>query len=118
MIFEIKRMEDNRYGCIIFSTSYINPFDNIKEIEEELKNDNYEGDVIFDVYLSHINENKRYIEGYFNGISFEKDKFKWLTTVNDNIKKISNNFLNNNQKYLEDSLLTTVDKMMISINNN
>ncbi|MDN5343638.1 MULTISPECIES: type II toxin-antitoxin system RnlB family antitoxin [Oceanotoga] len=111
--FKIRKIKNERYEYIILSISYINPFNELKKIEKKLKAKNYKGYVIFDLYLSHANDDYRFAEGFFNGECFEKSKFKWLSEINKSIKKISNEFFYINHKYIDNSLLSSVDKMYL-----
>lgn len=111
--FKIKKIKNERYEYFILSVSYINPFNELEKIEKKLKGKNYKGYAIFDLYLSHANDAYRFAEGYFNGEHFEKAEFKWLSDVNKNIKEISNEFFYINPKYIDNSLLSSVDKIYL-----
>ncbi|WGS64657.1 type II toxin-antitoxin system RnlB family antitoxin [Marinitoga aeolica] len=111
--FKIIKIKNEKYEFMILSISYINPFDELEKIEKKLKKKNYKGYVIFDLYLSHANNDYRFAEGYFNGEHFVKSEFKWLSKANENIKKISNKFFYTHPEYIDNSLLSSVDKLYL-----
>ena len=109
--FSILDIEDEKYKYLILSNSYVNPLNDIDEIEKVLGG--YTGYVIFDLHLSHANEDYRFAEGFFDGKHFEQSKFKWMSDVNDNIKKVSMDYFYDHLDIIDSSLLSTIDKINI-----
>ncbi|APT75264.1 hypothetical protein LN42_01785 [Marinitoga sp. 1137] len=109
--FKIKKIKNEKYEYLVLSISYINPFEELDKIEKKLKTRKYKGYILFDLYLSHVNNNYRFAEGYFDGEKFVKSKFKWLSDIGENIKKISYKFFSDHPDYIDNSLLSSVDKL-------
>ncbi|APT75035.1 hypothetical protein LN42_00440 [Marinitoga sp. 1137] len=111
--FKIKKIKNKKYEYLILSISYINPFKELDKIEKKLKMKDYKGYVLFDLYLSHANNDYRFAEGYFDGEKFVKSKFKWLSEIDENIKKISYKFFYDHPDYIDNSLLSSVNKLYL-----
>ena len=55
------------YNYVVLATSYINPIDELENIEEELKAKEYSGKVLFDLLLCNGMNSSRFVEIKFNG---------------------------------------------------
>ena len=66
MNYSIEYHKHNKYLAVIYSSSYINPFDSIKEINNDMKrNSSKEGFVLFDLLLSNGNNFNRFFDIIF-----------------------------------------------------
>ena len=82
-IIKLNNVEDNI--LIVMKTSEP-PFDFLSEMEEALRNIQYLGYVTIDELLHSGNTEERFIQGFFNGNSFENGKFKDDVTMNEMIE--------------------------------
>ena len=74
MNYSIEYRKYNKYLAVIYSSSNINPFDSIKEINNEMKHNSLkEGFVLFDLLLSNGNNFNRFFEAYFDGQEIKKE---------------------------------------------
>ena len=91
MILEQKEYVLKKYsgGYIIFSRSYISPLSQYKRIEQELRDKNYTGPVIFDLLMTNGDEFNRFIEIYFNGTSLDMISTK-IVFASDAVIMLSN----------------------------
>ena len=102
--------------CIILSTSYINPLSNLDIIEKELKNKKYNGEVFFDLLLSNGKSKNRFIEVTYN-FGFDPSSFSELETISPFILELSKSFYENNLILIENSILTKVQKFLLTKGN-
>lgn len=110
--YQIKKINNtNYYSYLIFSTSYLNPLDNLCDIETDLKGTN-PGKVLFDLLLFNGFSSNRYIEAYFNGKHFVLSSFRPVK-VDSNIKKESGSFYQKNRELLNNSILLNSQSFMV-----
>ena len=100
MNYEISKNINN----LIFSNSYISPLDDIELLENDLKERNIKGLIIFDLLLCVGFSKNRYLGINFNG--------KYLD-VSDDIKEESRNFYFKNSSLLENSVLNNAHKYIV-----
>ena len=102
-----------RYRCIVFATSYINPMDQKDALEEDLMRIGIKGKVLFDLLLSHGNNQDRYFEAFFNGEKISEESLKSTESISKKIKEISLDFYHSQQHFLENSVLSKSQKFLI-----
>lgn len=111
--YEIQELHNYQmYPFVVFSTSYVNPLEDIECIQEELKN-RFKGKVLFDLLLSNGNSSNRYLEAEFNGFQFVPSSFKVLEKVDAFIKEITGMFYQNHPDYLSNSVLPNAHQFLI-----
>ncbi|MBD5465504.1 MAG: hypothetical protein HDR22_06755 [Lachnospiraceae bacterium] len=98
---------------IIIANSYINPFDQVYEIERELEQKKYKGKVIFDFLLCNGLSSNRYMEIYFNGSTFDLKTYKNMACVDDVIKKAIFSYYFQHLDNLEQSNLPNAQRFLI-----
>lgn len=103
----------NDIGCMIFSTSEYNPTDFLSNIEKDLIERKYIGNVIFDLLLSNGNNYNRYIEANFDGTCFNSNSYELIESPKLELKKKSLNFYRENINFLENSILSKPIRFMI-----
>lgn len=108
--FEIRRLDNSNYDYLILSTSYVNPLQNISEIEKTLKAKNIR--ILFDLLLSNGNSENRFIEATFNGEKL--DNFRNCNNVDIEIRKKAGQFYQENTNLLNNSVLSRPTKFLIS----
>lgn len=108
-----KNINSETFDCIIFSTYYVSPVENLIEIEEQLKGKRLT--VLFDLLMSNGNSNNRYIVGEFNGTHFVYPSFRIITPEEKTIEiqKQSAEFYTKYSNYVEDSVLSQYQQNMI-----
>lgn len=114
--FELKRIEEQSvYSFLILSTSYLNPLDDLDELEEKLEGtlgNKFCGKILFDLLLSNGNSSNRYIEASFNGTSFDYSSFKIPNIIDKQIKDISTYFYSNNEQFMNSNTLSSSFKFL------
>ncbi|MGZ0086851.1 type II toxin-antitoxin system RnlB family antitoxin [Caldibacillus thermoamylovorans] len=111
--YEIQELHNYQmYPFVVFSTSYVNPLEDIESIQEELKN-RFKGKVLFDLLLSNGNSSNRYLEAEFNGFQFVPSSFKVLEKVDAFIKETTSMFYQNHPDYLANSVLPNAHQFLI-----
>ena len=94
------------YKLLVLSVSYISPFDEIEELENDLREMNFKGIVLFDLILCNGVSPNRFIKSYFDGNSFYSNTFEIVSNIKDNIKLISSNFYKNNSDLIDKGVLS------------
>lgn len=113
--YEVVSINNNEYDVIIYSKSQISPFENIKEIEDELrKMDTSINRVIFDMILCRGNNSDRFIKCDFDGNSLLRSTMEVVAlSKKDTLRKLSINYLVKEKEKVENSILTSIQKKMI-----
>ncbi|MEK5428290.1 type II toxin-antitoxin system RnlB family antitoxin [Cytobacillus sp. FSL R7-0680] len=109
--YEIHKL-NNEYPYIVFSTSYINPLEEIEDIEKEL-NSQFQGKVLFDLLLSNGLTSNRFLEAEFDGRKFQYSSIKPVMNLDDLIKNESIHFYRENHDLLQNSVLPNAHKFLI-----
>ncbi|MDY3374195.1 MAG: type II toxin-antitoxin system RnlB family antitoxin [Terrisporobacter othiniensis] len=107
---------EDKTKYIIFSTSYISPLKFISDIEKDLVmlNNAEKIEVIFDLLLSSGNGKERYGKAIFNGSRFDLKSFKYIEIPkNSCLRKVSTDYYREKSKYIESSMLNSIQKKMI-----
>ncbi len=84
----------------------------LTDIENNFKEKNYNGDVIFDLLLPN-GDNDRFYSAFFNGKSFKSNSFKALSNVQRDINSISNIFYLHHFDLIENLCITKSSKFLI-----
>jgi len=93
------------YKFIVLAISYVNPVDELDEIEKELYNKRFNGKVLFDLLLCNgINKN-RYVEINFNGERFDTSSLKLIESITRSSKEIVSEYFKEHPIYIESSVL-------------
>ncbi|MDF2546107.1 MAG: hypothetical protein K0R93_1005 [Anaerosolibacter sp.] len=110
--FQIEKVNDTEYSVIVMSTSYINPIDEIEDIEEYLRK-NFKGKVLFDMLLKNGISSNRFIEAIFDGEKFDLQSFRALSKVDDRIREFAANFYRCHEEFLNNSTLPKAYQFLI-----
>ncbi|MFJ5717291.1 type II toxin-antitoxin system RnlB family antitoxin [Neobacillus sp. NPDC093127] len=110
--YEIQKLNYDDYPFVIYSTSYVNPIEDIDHIEEELKL-LFKGKVIFDLLLSNGASSNRFVEAEFDGDKFNYNSFKALPEIDNCIAKLSSDFYRRHSDLLENSILPNAHQFLI-----
>lgn len=110
--YEIQKVDYQEYPYVIFSTSYVNPIEDIDDIEEELK-PLFKGKVVFDLLLSNGLTSNRFVEAEFDGTRFNHASFKALKDVNDLIIREATNFYSIHSELLKNGILSNAHQFLI-----
>ena len=94
------------YKLLVLSVSYISPFDEIEELENDLREMNFRGVVLFDLILCNGVSPNRFIKSYFDGNSFSSSIFEIVNNIKDDVKLISSNFYKNNSDLIDKGVLS------------
>jgi len=111
--YYIEKINGGSYPCIIFSTSYVSPMDQLEIVENDLKKIGVMGNILFDLLLSHGNTPDRFYEVLFNGEKIDIDSLRRVESISDNIKQISSDFYHNHVHFLKNSILSNPQKFLI-----
>ena len=111
MNYSIEYRKHNKYLAVIYSSSYINPFDSIKEINNEMKHNSLkEGFVLFDLLLSNGNNFNRFFEAYFDGQEIKKESITVVVSKEIvNLKSINSHY-KGRTKEVNNSVLSPSEK--------
>ena len=83
MNYNIDYHKCNKYSAIVYSVSYINPFEEILDISLEIKKTLSDGGfVLFDLLLSNGDSFNRFAEAYFDGREIKKDSINIISLDN------------------------------------
>ena len=94
------------YKLLVLSVSYVSPFDEIEELEKDLKEMNFKGVVLFDLILCNGVSPNRFIKAYFDGNSFDSNTFEVVSNIKDDIKLISSSFYKDNNDLIDKGVLS------------
>ncbi|WP_139365679.1 type II toxin-antitoxin system RnlB family antitoxin [Shouchella patagoniensis] len=110
--FNIINTDDgkNKYPYLVISTSYNNPLDDLKEIENDLGD--FSGRLLFDLLASNGHAPNRFIEGKVVNGRFETSSFKIVNHIDLEIKKETFNYFMDNMQELENSVLNNAAKFL------
>lgn len=108
--YHIKKTNLKTYPYIVFSTSYINPMDEMGALEKDLQGLGAQGIILFDLLLSHGDNPDRYYEAFFDGKYLDMDSLKNVQSVTKGIKNISSDFYYSHKQLLNNSVLTKLKK--------
>ena len=95
----------NDYKYVVLATSYINPIDELENIEEELKAKEYSGKVLFDLLLCNGMNSSRFVEIKFDGECFDLSSSTIIKNPNKSIKEGIHQYLKDKPVLLENSVL-------------
>ena len=110
--YNIEFEECDKYAAVIYSVSYNNPIQDIRQISEEMRK-HFDSScyVLFDLLLSNGDEFNRFAEAYFDG---EEIKFDSISTIKlqdeSKIKKINEHY-KGKVKQLNQSVLSSREKL-------
>lgn len=108
--YELQKLNSSIYSYLILSKNYINPLEEIKDIELSLKGNN-QIKIMFDLLLSNGNTSNRFIEATYDGENL-KD-FKLCEDVDNSIRSLSKRFYISNINLLENSVLNKSQQTLI-----
>lgn len=97
---------------VVVATSYVNPIDELYNIEDDLRQKEFVGEVTFDLLFCNGISN-RYIEVHFNGDSFDVIKSRILANIDDDIKEAIYSFYMDNKTILKDSSLSQAEQFLL-----
>ena len=104
----IETNNETNYKCLIIATSYVCPLDTFEQkiqLENELKERNLQGLVLFDLLLCNGIAPNRFISCDFRENRLDTLNDNVVTDVYDKYKEISCNYLRQNPNFLERSIL-------------
>lgn len=103
----------NESQCIVLSTSYISPLDEISTLQNQLEKHSCSGEVIIDLLLCNGVSDNRYVTMYFNGKNFDFSTLRVMPKVNDLITSISKSFYMCNKHLLTRGILPDAHRYII-----
>ena len=96
------------YEYKIYAINNDSPLEYLVDIEKDLAERNFKGYILFDLLLSNGNEYNRFLEGYFDGESFDSASFK-CPRLKHGVERDSLLFFKRNQEYLDKGVLSSID---------
>lgn len=113
--FMIVSLSNFKFQCMVLATSYENPLENLEEIETDLKSENYEGSIIFDMLACLGDNNNRFLSCYFDGHNLDLTTLEEVKIEKSNqIRKLSRDSLISRKEYLDLTVLTNLQKKLLS----
>lgn len=106
------------YKLAVVATSYLNPFDDIDKIEQELNEFNckFSGQVLFDLLLCNGLNSNRYVMVNFEAGKFVVSSLVRLNRISESCKKFINDYLKKNDLFLDVSVLPAAQRYLIRNN--
>ncbi|MBS5934615.1 MAG: type II toxin-antitoxin system RnlB family antitoxin [Clostridiales bacterium] len=104
---------NQKYKYVVIATSYVNPVDELYNIENDLRQQEFIGQVVFDLLLCNGITDNRYIEVYFNGNTFDINQSKILNDIDIETKKIIYSFYISHINMLEYSSLPKAQQFLL-----
>ena len=104
---------ETEYKLLVLSVSYISPFDEIEKLENDLREMNFKGIVLFDLILCNGIGSDRFIKAYFDGNSFDSNTFEIVSNIKDDIKLISSNFYKDNSDLIDKGVLSKQQSFLL-----
>lgn len=102
----------NKYSAVIYSASYVNPFESIGDITADIKkNLAGEGYILFDLLLSNGDCFNRFAEAYYDGHEIKSDS---ISIVSFDDKKMLNAHYKGRTYELNNSVLTPREKYIFA----
>ena len=113
--FNIIDIENEEFNILILMMTCDSPFDYITEIAEQLNNKQFKGSVIIDEMLHSGNSDERFITGYFDGVAFDENSFRFLTVpARSDLRQPMCTYLASDLDVLNYSILTIRQQKLIS----
>ena len=101
------------YNYVVLATSYINPIDELENIEDELKAKGYSGKILFDLLLCNGMNSSRFVEIKFEGERFDLSSSITIKNPNNSIKEGIHQYLKDKPALLENSVLPKAQRYII-----
>ena len=104
------------YDIIVFSQSYESPFSCLDEITKEIREISVSNArILFDTLLSSGNTNERFAEACYTDDNFVLGSFQFVEiSKKDQLRKYCAEFFCENREILEFSILTPIQKKLLS----
>lgn len=114
--FKIVPLEGKEYDIIVFSQSYESPFSCLDEITKEIREISVSNArILFDTLLSSGNTNERFAEACYTDDNFVLGSFQFVEiSKKDQLRKYCAEFFCENREILEFSILTPIQKKLLS----
>ncbi|WP_379142558.1 type II toxin-antitoxin system RnlB family antitoxin [Paenibacillus sp. sgz500992] len=116
--YELLQLSCDDFEYLVLSTSFETPLTYLMDITTELnsKSNMSNFKVVFDLLLSMGNNSERFIEAFYDGEQKNIDLFNVLKIDKKNdLRKISCEYLKQNSIFLDNSVLNSQQKKMISM---
>ena len=109
--YQIILKQSSKYQAVIYSISYNNPIQDIREISEYIrKQTNIAGYVLFDLLLSNGENFNRFAEGYFDGYEIKYNSLKVVEVHDANTLQDINSYYKKNRQILNNGILSPSEK--------
>lgn len=112
--FELIKTNENSFPLFIIGKSYLGLSEYISILENKLKENNFKGNVIFDLLLSNgYKARNRFLVSHFNGMNFSELHVTSINYKNTVFIKILEKYYFNNLQILNNGILSKNDIMTI-----
>ncbi|MDY3360015.1 MAG: type II toxin-antitoxin system RnlB family antitoxin [Clostridium celatum] len=112
--FNIVVMNDFKYSVVIIDKTSEPPTYLLPKLKDELISNSISGDILIDSLLYSGNSNERFIKANFIDGDFIKGSFEFVDIERGNvIRKITSDYLRDNQELIEFSILSTMQKRLV-----
>ena len=109
--YQIILKQSSKYQAVIYSISYNNPIQDIREISEYIrKQTNIAGYVLFDLLLSNGENFNRFAEGYFDGYEIKYNSLKVVEVHDANTLQDINSYYKKNRQVLNNGIPSPSEK--------
>lgn len=111
---EVAKLNNSKYGYLVFSTSYTNSILDVESVSNDLRESKCApGALLFDLLLVNGNAFNRFVEAYYDGEKIDPKTYNIVEIVDKSITDKSQKFYKNNSRLLDNSILTYSEKRKI-----
>jgi hypothetical protein len=112
--YKIENINGGTCSALIVVLTYENIFGYLEKIEKELADRNISGKIIFDNLLKSGNNKERFIAGFFDGKTFDKKSFEFISLERtDSIRVLSCSLLKQYENVIEMSTLNKFERDLL-----
>ena len=104
---------DKEYKYVVFATSYENPINQLDDIENELRNKKYSGEVLFDLLLCNGMSSNRYLVMNFDGEYFDVFSSKVIKNLSKVTERYLYNYFKDKPLQIKNSVLPKAQRYLI-----
>ena len=102
----------NKYNAIVYASSYINPFENLVEINKDISDKvKQKCFILFDLLLTNGDNFNRFVEAYYDGNAIVEDTIK-VVSISSELEDINSHYKGRNTE-VNNSVLSPGEKYRI-----
>lgn len=112
--YVLKKIRDKEYSALIIGIAHESPLSYLETLEDELKNNDIEGNILIDCLLHNGNSKDRFIKIYFDDI-FDMTSAVIVDLARDNfLRQYSSRVLSEYPEIVANSILNKFQKNLLN----